>query len=65
MCFKVSCSACGKATWAGCGAHITSALAGVPEAERCPGWKTGKCSGGAPMCGAATNKSANSNKGRN
>jgi len=23
--------------------HIDSALMGVPEADRCVGWKTGKC----------------------
>lgn len=26
---------CNKPTWAGCGQHIESALAGVPQAERC------------------------------
>lgn len=43
MCRKVECTTCKKATWAGCGMHIDSALAGVPEAARCGGWKTGKC----------------------
>ena len=28
-------SECNKPTWAGCGQHIETALAGVPEAERC------------------------------
>ena len=49
MCRKVNCATCGKATWAGCGQHIESALNGVPEADRCPGWKTGHCTGGAPV----------------
>ena len=35
MCSKVKCRVCGKASWAGCGAHIESALAGVPKEERC------------------------------
>jgi hypothetical protein len=43
MCRKVNCNQCGKATWAGCGLHIDSALRGVDESLRCPGWRTGKC----------------------
>ncbi len=35
MCYRVTCSACGKITWGGCGAHVDSALRGVPEDERC------------------------------
>ncbi|EQC32947.1 hypothetical protein SDRG_09476 [Saprolegnia diclina VS20] len=42
MCFKVNCAVCQKATWQGCGQHIDSALAGVADADRCPGWRTGK-----------------------
>jgi len=44
------CKTCGKATWAGCGLHIDSALRGISEEARCPGWKTGRCtlSGQAP-----------------
>jgi hypothetical protein len=45
MCMKVTCRECGKATWAGCGMHIDSALRSVTEADRCPGWRTGKCTG--------------------
>jgi hypothetical protein len=30
MCRKVKCTNCNKWTWAGCGQHIESALAGVP-----------------------------------
>eukprot|EP00545_Synedropsis_sp_CCMP1620_P008553 CAMPEP_0119002916 /NCGR_PEP_ID=MMETSP1176-20130426/231_1 /TAXON_ID=265551 /ORGANISM="Synedropsis recta cf, Strain CCMP1620" /LENGTH=64 /DNA_ID=CAMNT_0006954453 /DNA_START=95 /DNA_END=292 /DNA_ORIENTATION=+ len=41
MCRKVSCQSCGNATWAGCGLHVTSALQGVNEDERCPNWKGG------------------------
>lgn len=35
MCVKIQCSKCGKATWAGCGAHKEMVLAGVPQNERC------------------------------
>ena len=45
MCWKTECAGCGKATWSGCGKHITSALEGVPIADRCAGWETGKCPG--------------------
>ena len=45
--------------------HIDSALAGVPEEQRCPGWKTGKCSAGSdgvdftcPDCGMAMKASS-------
>eukprot|EP00307_Rebecca_sp_RCC1486_P006131 CAMPEP_0119406912 /NCGR_PEP_ID=MMETSP1335-20130426/1051_1 /TAXON_ID=259385 /ORGANISM="Chrysoculter rhomboideus, Strain RCC1486" /LENGTH=74 /DNA_ID=CAMNT_0007431005 /DNA_START=102 /DNA_END=326 /DNA_ORIENTATION=+ len=43
MCMRTSCSTCGRPTWAGCGGHKESALRGVPEADRCPGWRTGRC----------------------
>ena len=42
-CFKCKCSGCGKFTWQGCGAHIKSALAGVPDKDRCAGWQQGRC----------------------
>jgi hypothetical protein len=35
MCHQIKCRRCGKATWAGCGAHVEQALRGVPPAERC------------------------------
>jgi hypothetical protein len=35
MCSRSTCSKCNKPTWSGCGRHIESALAGVPEADRC------------------------------
>eukprot|EP01038_Epipyxis_sp_PR26KG_P006827 gene6827-9347_t len=43
MCRKIACSSCGKATWAGCGQHIESALNGVNIHDRCNGWQTGQC----------------------
>lgn len=35
MCARVTCNVCNKPPWAGCGQHVESALAGVPQAERC------------------------------
>lgn len=35
MCVRVTCNVCGKPTYAGCGAHVESVLAGVPKDERC------------------------------
>jgi hypothetical protein len=37
MCRKVTCKRCGKASWAGCGAHVEQVLRGVPIADRCQG----------------------------
>jgi hypothetical protein len=35
MCRRVTCSRCGKATYAGCGNHVEQVLGNVPAAERC------------------------------
>ncbi len=35
MCRAVTCRKCGKTTWAGCGQHVDSVLAGVPAADLC------------------------------
>ncbi|PKV92516.1 hypothetical protein ATK30_3325 [Amycolatopsis echigonensis] len=35
MCRRVTCSRCGKATYAGCGQHVEQVLAGVPASRRC------------------------------
>jgi hypothetical protein len=35
MCVRVSCSKCGKPTYAGCGMHIESVLSSVPKDKRC------------------------------
>jgi hypothetical protein len=37
MCRAVSCTTCGKTTWAGCGQHVDQVMAGVAPANRCPG----------------------------
>ena len=50
MCRKSRCE-CGKWSWVGCGQHIESALNGIPLADRCAGWKTGKCPDNAAVMG--------------
>lgn len=35
MCHRVTCRACGRPSWAGCGAHVEMVLADVPLAGRC------------------------------
>jgi hypothetical protein len=35
MCRRVTCSSCGKPTFAGCGAHVEQVLGDVPKDQRC------------------------------
>jgi len=35
MCRRVTCSSCGKPSFAGCGRHVEQVLADVPRDERC------------------------------
>lgn len=35
MCRQVTCKRCEKASWAGCGQHVSQVLAGVPKNQRC------------------------------
>jgi hypothetical protein len=35
MCRQTSCKKCGRASWAGCGAHVEQVLGHVPKSERC------------------------------
>ncbi|GAB2468668.1 hypothetical protein [Xylanimonas ulmi] len=37
MCYPVTCSTCGKTTWAGCGQHVDSVKDQVPPAQWCGG----------------------------
>jgi hypothetical protein len=37
MCRPVRCRQCGKTTWAGCGDHVESVKAKVPDEQWCPG----------------------------
>ena len=37
MCSPVRCRTCGKITWSGCGDHIDSVKAQVPDDLWCPG----------------------------
>jgi hypothetical protein len=35
MCYPVSCRACGKTGWDGCGQHVDEVMKTVPASERC------------------------------
>ena len=35
MCYPVSCRACGKTGWDGCGQHVDEVMRTVPVSERC------------------------------
>jgi hypothetical protein len=35
MCQRITCSDCGKPSFAGCGRHVESVLGNVPPSERC------------------------------
>ena len=35
MCTRVTCSSCGKPSYAGCGRHVEQVLGDVPKADRC------------------------------
>lgn len=35
MCQRITCSSCGKPSFAGCGRHVEAVLGDVPPAERC------------------------------
>ena len=37
MCRAVTCTTCGKTTWAGCGRHVDSVKRGVPAGQWCGG----------------------------
>jgi hypothetical protein len=37
MCHPKRCRQCGKTTWAGCGQHVASVKASVPDDQWCPG----------------------------
>jgi len=45
MCQRVTCSSCGKPTFAGCGRHVEQVLGDVPPAERCKCRETKASSG--------------------
>lgn len=52
MCHRIRCRRCGKPSWAGCGAHVEHALAGVPPEARC------RCREEAPKTVLGTKESA-------
>jgi hypothetical protein len=35
MCQRVTCTNCGKPTFAGCGRHVEQVLGDIPPAQRC------------------------------
>jgi hypothetical protein len=35
MCYPVSCRACGKTTWDGCGQHVDEVMTNVQASQRC------------------------------
>jgi hypothetical protein len=35
MCRQTTCRSCGRAGWAGCGAHVEQVLGHIPKHERC------------------------------
>jgi hypothetical protein len=35
MCRPMTCKACGKASWAGCGQHVDQVMRGIPKNDRC------------------------------
>lgn len=37
MCSPTKCRKCGKTTWSGCGQHVDSVKANVPDDQWCPG----------------------------
>lgn len=45
MCRRTTCRTCGKTTWAGCGRHVDSVMAGVPAAARCAGHEEARATG--------------------
>ena len=47
MCRRVTCTKCGKPTFAGCGAHVEAVLRDVPKEQRC------RCREDAPPSGQA------------
>ena len=54
MCRRVSCSRCGKPTFAGCGRHIEQVLGNVPKDQRCHcREESAPSSGGASVRGGA------------
>ncbi|OEL31571.1 hypothetical protein BAE44_0007410 [Dichanthelium oligosanthes] len=35
MCYQVKCGTCGKPSWEGCGRHVASVHAQIPEGQHC------------------------------
>ncbi len=52
MCRRVTCSACGKPTFAGCGMHIEQVLGDVAKEDRCHCREKPAKAGAAPATGS-------------
>jgi hypothetical protein len=37
MCTKTKCRKCGKASWSGCGQHVSEVMRGIPKSQQCQG----------------------------
>ncbi|GAB4086665.1 hypothetical protein GCM10028784_32950 [Myceligenerans cantabricum] len=46
MCQAVTCTTCGKTTWAGCGEHVEDVRRDVPAAQWCAGHEEAPSNGG-------------------
>lgn len=46
MCRAITCSTCGKTTWAGCGQHVDQVRRGVPAGQWCGGHEDAASPGG-------------------
>ncbi len=46
MCRAATCRTCGKTTWAGCGQHVASVKASVPNSQWCGGHAKEPSTGG-------------------
>ena len=46
MCRPVTCKACGRTTWAGCGQHVAQVRARVPAGQWCSGHPEAQRAGG-------------------
>ncbi|KAF1810817.1 hypothetical protein P152DRAFT_400577 [Eremomyces bilateralis CBS 781.70] len=35
MCRQATCDKCNKATWYGCGSHVSTVFSSIPKSDRC------------------------------
>ncbi|MCL2516880.1 MAG: hypothetical protein FWD85_06345 [Microbacteriaceae bacterium] len=56
MCRAVTCTTCGKTTWAGCGEHVDAVRRTVPAAQWCAGHDDAQSQSQAPAQGGFFSK---------